>query len=93
VRADAQGLTPAVRRQSAEQAEIARLRRELRRVEEERDILKRAGGVLREPPPKRFVFVSREEPNHAIARLCSAVEVSRSGYYAWRRSRGATACT
>jgi transposase InsO family protein len=31
--------------------------------------------------------VRREEPNHAVARLCSAVEVSRSGYYAWRRRR------
>jgi transposase len=49
VRADAQGLTPAVRRQSAEQAEIARLRRELRRVEEERDILKKAAAFFASP--------------------------------------------
>jgi transposase InsO family protein len=30
--------------------------------------------------------VKREEPNHAVVRLCRAVEVSRSGYYAWLRS-------
>jgi len=30
--------------------------------------------------------VSREEQNHAIVRLCRAVEVARSGYYAWKRS-------
>jgi len=30
--------------------------------------------------------VRQEEPNHAVVRLCHAVEVSRSGYYAWRRS-------
>jgi putative transposase len=29
--------------------------------------------------------VRREEDNHAVLRLCHAVEVSRSGYYAWRR--------
>ncbi len=28
----------------------------------------------------------REETNHAVVRLCRAVEVSRSGYYAWLRS-------
>jgi transposase InsO family protein len=30
--------------------------------------------------------VRREEANHAVVRLCRAVEVSRSGYYAWCRS-------
>ena len=30
--------------------------------------------------------MKREEPNHAVTRLCHAVEVSRSGYYAWRKS-------
>jgi transposase InsO family protein len=29
--------------------------------------------------------VRREEDNYAVLRLCRAVEVSRSGYYAWRR--------
>lgn len=27
----------------------------------------------------------REETNHSVVRLCRAVEVSRSGYYGWRR--------
>ena len=36
----------------------------------------------------------REEPNHAVVRLCRAVEVSRSGYYAWcRRGESARART
>ena len=42
VRAEAEGLAPAVRRRSPEQVEITRLKRELRRVTEERDILKKA---------------------------------------------------
>lgn len=42
VKAEAEGPAPAVRRRSPEQAEITRLRRELKRVTEERDILKRA---------------------------------------------------
>lgn len=31
----------------------------------------------------RFRFVSAHRQDHSVKRLCSAVEVSRSGYYAW----------
>jgi putative transposase len=32
----------------------------------------------------RFVFIEREKANHPIALLCRVLEVSPSGYYAWR---------
>lgn len=38
----------------------------------------------------RYRFVAAEAARHAVALLCRLVEVSRSGYYAWR-GRGASA--
>ena len=32
----------------------------------------------------RFVFIEREKANHTIALLCRVLEVSCSGFYAWR---------
>jgi putative transposase len=34
----------------------------------------------------RFAFVAAERGNHAVARLCRAVGVSISGFYAWLRA-------
>ncbi len=31
----------------------------------------------------RFQFISEQKANHSISELCSALEVSTSGYYAW----------
>lgn len=40
----------------------------------------------------RVAFVERETANHASALLCRVLEVSPSGYYAWRqRARSAHA--
>ena len=33
----------------------------------------------------RYAFVERERPNYAVALLCRVMQVSRSGFYAWRR--------
>jgi putative transposase len=33
----------------------------------------------------RFAFVEREKAQHSVARLCRALKVSQSGYYAWRK--------
>lgn len=33
----------------------------------------------------RYAFVEQERPNYAVALLCRVMEVSRSGFYAWRR--------
>lgn len=32
----------------------------------------------------RYAFIRAQEPLHRVTRLCAAVGVSRSGYYAWR---------
>jgi putative transposase len=33
----------------------------------------------------RYLFVEREKAHHAVAVLCRVLEVSTSGYYAWRK--------
>src|SRR2546428_12252996 len=32
----------------------------------------------------RYQFIGAHQTEHRLARLCAALEVSRSGYYAWR---------
>lgn len=32
----------------------------------------------------RYAFIQAQEPNHRVTRLCRALHVSRSGYYAWQ---------
>ena len=45
------GAAPLPERKEELQAEVRRLRQELARVTEQRDILKKAAGILSEPPP------------------------------------------
>ena len=35
----------------------------------------------------RYAFIRTQEQHHRVARLCRALAVSRSGYYAWRMRR------
>ncbi len=72
---------------SEERAEIARLRREVRILKEEREVLKKPR-LLRageRDPVRCFRFVAAEEAQHPVALLCRVLDVSRAGYYAWRR--------
>jgi putative transposase len=70
---------------SDEGEELRRLRREVRVLREEGEILK-SGGLLRQgerDPVAVFRFIEAEKANHAIATMCRVLRVSRSGYYAW----------
>ncbi|WP_394846013.1 IS3 family transposase [Pendulispora brunnea] len=68
---------------TAERDELTELRRKVKRLEMERDILKKANGLLREGIDVRFAFVHEEKASYPIAVLCKVLGVSRSGYYAW----------
>ncbi|MGZ6388146.1 MAG: IS3 family transposase [Ktedonobacterales bacterium] len=72
-----------------EQEELRRLRRENCILREEREILKKAGGLLRAGdqlnPLAGYEFVEREQANHAVVTLCRVLGVSPSGYWAWRK--------
>ncbi|MCH4247233.1 MAG: IS3 family transposase [Acinetobacter populi] len=64
-------------------AELVKLKKELQRVTEERDILKKGRGVLRKPVQMRYTFIQDNKNIWPIRRLCSTLDVHHSGYYAW----------
>ena len=67
----------------SQSAEIRKLKAELRRVTEERDILKRPPRTL-PGVPVRYAFIRAHEEQHPVRRLCQMMVVHPSGYYAWK---------
>ena len=80
---------------TALEARVQELERELRRVEQERDILKKALAIFSQKTLGHFqpenveqvyaVIGDLQEDGFATATLCEVLEVHRSRYYAWRR--------
>ncbi|HGG2734621.1 TPA: IS3 family transposase [Escherichia coli] len=68
--------------QSDAQAEIRRLQKELKRVTDERDILKKAG-VLRKAVRLRYAFIRDNSCCWPVRLLCRVLDVHPSGFYAW----------
>ncbi|MGB0507919.1 MAG: IS3 family transposase [Pikeienuella sp.] len=64
-------------------AENRRLKRELVRVTEERDILKKAGRVLRQGCKMKYAFVAEHRPTFSVRRMCRCLNIHPSGFYAW----------
>ncbi|WP_257011487.1 IS3 family transposase [Pseudomonas lundensis] len=64
-------------------AEVRRLRAELKRVTEERDILKKGRRVLCQGVRLKYAFIKQQADHYAIRRLCLTLKVHPSGYYAW----------
>jgi len=94
---------PAARRslQANQSEELRRLEAELKRVTEERDILKKSGGVLRSSVRLKYVFIAKHHSVYRVLRMCRILDLHPSGYYAWKaqpdspravddRRRGAT---
>ena len=69
---------------AAEQAEIKRLKKELKRVTEEPDILKKSHGVLLQAVGVRYAFIKAQGGDFPVRHLCQWLDVHPSGYYAWR---------
>ncbi|MCU1718746.1 IS3 family transposase [Pseudomonas sp. 5P_3.1_Bac2] len=64
-------------------AELRRLRAELKRVTEERDILKKAASVLCQGVRLKYAFISQLSTDCSVRRLCLTLKVHASGYCAW----------
>ncbi|MCS6051799.1 IS3 family transposase [Klebsiella variicola subsp. variicola] len=69
--------------QSDAQAEIRRLQKELKRVTDERDILKKSRGVLRKAVRLRYAFIRDNSSCWPVRLLCRVLDVHPSGFYAW----------
>jgi len=71
--------------QTALEAECRRLREENVRLRMEREILKKSDGLLREGVEMRYRFIDDHRDCWPVAIQCDVLDVSRSGYYSWRR--------
>jgi transposase-like protein len=71
--------------------ETQRLKREVRRLEEENLILRKAVAFFTKGPALRSSpSASVERSNHAVTTLCRVIGTSVSGFYAWLRAVPAT---
>ncbi|MFZ0467878.1 MAG: IS3 family transposase [Thiogranum sp.] len=64
-------------------SEILRLRAQLRRTEEERDIFKKGRAVLCQGARVKHRFINDHRHEHGVATMCRVLRVSRSGFYQW----------
>jgi putative transposase len=69
------------------EAEVSRLKRELAEARMERDILKNGHRVRRQGAAARYALMMTLRPQYPLILLCRVLEVSRSGYHAWRTRR------
>ncbi|EKT3981081.1 IS3 family transposase [Klebsiella aerogenes] len=69
--------------QSDTQAEIRRLQKELKRVTDERDPIKKSRGVLRKAVRLRYAFIRDNSRCWPVRLLCRVLDVHPSGFYAW----------
>ena len=67
-------------------AEIRQLKRELARVTEERDILKKSHRVFRQGCQVRYAFVAEHQNQFGVRAMCRCLAIQPSGFYAWRKA-------
>lgn len=67
--------------QDSQGDEIRRLKVELRRVTEERNILKQGCRVLRQALRVKYAFIDEQVEQHPVRRLCAVMQVNPSRYY------------
>ncbi|WP_438357004.1 IS3 family transposase [Legionella jamestowniensis] len=72
---------------TAEQLELRQLREENRRLKMEKEILKKAGGLLCSGNEVKYSFIAQHEKVWPIDKMCLLLGVLRSGYYRYRRNR------
>ena len=62
---------------------LRRLKAELRRVTEERDILKKGRNILRQGVRVRYGFIRSQRHEFLVLTMCRVLDVHPSGFYAW----------
>ncbi|WP_425508297.1 IS3 family transposase [Tahibacter amnicola] len=86
-RAKAKQVGQVTEEQRTIQAENARLKRDLARLEEEVAFPKKSHGVLREAAQVKYAVIHTHEGEHAIRLMCRVLAVSPGGYYDWRQRK------
>ncbi|UVM58489.1 IS3 family transposase [Pseudomonas sp. B21-012] len=64
-------------------SEILRLRAQMRRLEEERDILKKGRAVLCQRARVKYRFMNEHRHQYAITTMCRVLRIARAGFYQW----------
>ncbi|WP_180297169.1 IS3 family transposase [Klebsiella pneumoniae] len=65
------------------QSEILKLRAQLKRTEEERDILKKGRAVLCKGARLKYRFINEHRTVWGVMTMCRVLCVARAGFYAW----------
>ncbi|MFC2864418.1 IS3 family transposase [Klebsiella quasipneumoniae] len=63
--------------------EILRLKAQLKRTEEERDILKKGSAVLCKGARLKYRFINDHREIWSIVTMCRVLKVARAGFYVW----------
>ncbi|MFC4281438.1 IS3 family transposase [Thalassotalea piscium] len=71
-----------------ERAELKRLRKEVKNLKMEKEIFKKGQRLLCERNEVKYKFINAHSPAYPVLPLCAAMQVSRSGYYAWLKRPG-----
>ncbi|WP_219847037.1 IS3 family transposase [Raoultella ornithinolytica] len=64
-------------------SEILKLRVQLKRTEEERDILKKGRAVLCKGARLKYRFINEHRTVWGVMTMCRVLHVARAGFYAW----------
>ncbi|WP_212541871.1 IS3 family transposase [Pantoea sp. AMG 501] len=64
-------------------SEILKLRAQLKRTEEERDILKKGRAVLCKGARPKYRFINEHRTVWGVMTMCRVLNVARAGFYAW----------
>ncbi|EEA8680644.1 IS3 family transposase [Salmonella enterica subsp. enterica] len=64
-------------------SEILKLRAQLKRIEEERDILKKGRAVLCKGARLKYRFINEHRTVWGVMTMCRVLNVARAGFYAW----------
>ncbi|WP_154066848.1 IS3 family transposase [Kosakonia radicincitans] len=64
-------------------SEILKLRAQLKRTEEERDILKKGRAVLCKGARLKYRFINEHRTVWGVMTMCPVLNVARAGFYAW----------
>ncbi|WP_213160099.1 IS3 family transposase [Escherichia coli] len=64
-------------------SEILKLRAQLKRTEEERDILKKGRAVLCKGARLQYRFINEHRTVWGVMTMCRVLDVARAGFYAW----------